>query len=184
MRPATVCALTLAYCMSQAVLASATVLLPADFPTVVAESGLIVRGRVADVTSSLAGPRHTIESLVTVNVIESYKGASGATVIFRVPNGQVGRYRRIIVGAPEFERGDEVVVFLRGRAPAIPTLFGLSQGVYRVMRDAAARAVVVPVPVAAQGPGTERVVRGDPMRRPVPVETFAREVRALLERNR
>ena len=77
--------------------------------------------------------------------------------------------------------GDEVVVFLQGQPPAIPALFGLSQGVYRVRRDSAARAVVVPAPVAARGAGAERVVRGDPVRRPMPVEAFAREVRAILE---
>jgi hypothetical protein len=59
------------------------------------------------------------------------KGSPSRTVTFRVPNGQVGRYRRIVVGAPEFAVGEDVVVFLRGAAPAVPTLFGLSQGVYR-----------------------------------------------------
>ena len=118
-----------------------------------------------------------------MQVLESLKGSSsaGAAVTFRVPNGQVGRYRRVVVGAPEFIEGDEVVVFLQGQPPAMPTLFGLSQGVYRVTRDAAARAIVMPPPVAARGPGAERVVRGDPVRRPMPVEAFAREVRTILE---
>lgn len=163
--------------------ASATVLLPADFETVVHESGVIVYGRVTDVRSALAGTPRAIESYVTVAVIDALKGDPGSTVTFRVPNGQVGRYRRIVVGAPEFEAGDEVVVFLRGRAPAMPTLFGLSQGVYRVSRDEAARPVVTP-PVLARGSGAERLVRGDPARRGVPLEAFAREVHVVLERHR
>jgi hypothetical protein len=137
---------------------------------------------VVDVQSGLTGSRRTIESLVTVSVITALKGAPGRTVTFRVPNGQVGRYRRVLVGAPEFEEGDEVVVFLHGRAPAVPTLFGLSQGVYRVMRDAGARALVTPPPVMARGLAAERVVRGDPVRTAMPVDQFAREVRAVLER--
>jgi hypothetical protein len=181
-----VSALLVAFCITAVTSVSATVLLPADFTTVVAESVAIVHGRVVDVTSGLTGPRRTIGSLVTVQVIESLKGAPTAdtAVTFRVPNGQVGRYRRVLLGAPEFTRGDEVIVFLQGRMPAIPTLYGLSQGVYRVVRDARAAPVVIPIPVSAQGNGTERVVRGDPVRRPMPVAAFVRHVHTVLESRR
>jgi hypothetical protein len=177
--------LGVAFCMT-ARSASATVLLPADFTTVVAESVTIVHGRVVDVSSRLTGSRRTIESVVTVHVIESLKGAAAAdtTVTFRVPNGQVGRYRRVLIGTPEFARGDEVVVFLQGQMPAIPTLFGLSQGVYRVVRDARAAPVVIPAPISAQGTGAERIVRGDPVRRPMPVDAFVRHVHTILESRR
>ena len=161
--------------------ASATVILPADFTTVVAGSGVIVHGRVTSVTSHLTGPQRAIESVVTVAVIQSLKGDAGGTVSFRVPNGQVGRYKRVLVGAPEFTAGDEVVVFLQGRPPAMPSVFGLNQGLYRVSRDAAARAMVMPPRMA----GSEgRVVRGDPARVAMPIEAFAREVRAAVERAR
>jgi hypothetical protein len=162
---------------------SATVLLPADFQTVVTESAVIAHGRVVDVTPVLAGPRRVIESLVTLQVIEGLKGVSTQELTFRVPNGQIGRYRRIVIGAPEFVEGDEVIVFLHGgRTPAVPTLFGLSQGVYRVMR--AGGAATVAPPAVSRGVGAERVVRGDPARAPIPVNAFAREVRAALERGR
>ena len=164
--------------------ASATVLLPADFATIVTGSPVIVHGRVVEVRSLITGPRRTIESVVTLSVIDTLRGDPARTILFRVPNGQVGRYRRIVVGAPEFEEGDEVVVFLEARAPAIPTLFGLSQGVYRVVRDANAQALVTPPPVMARGIGAVRVVRGDPVRQPMPIGAFAREVRAVLERAR
>ncbi len=167
-----------------ATVASATVLLPADFTTVVTESPMIVHGRVAGVRSFTSGPRRTIESVVTLSVIDTLKGTPSRTVLFRVPNGQVGRYRRVVVGAPEFEEGDEVVVFLQAHAPAIPTLFGLSQGVYRVVRDANAQAIVTPPAVMARGVAAERVVRGDPVRQPMPIAAFAREVRGVLERAR
>ena len=163
---------------------SATVLLPADFTTVVTESTIAVHGTVVGVQAGLTGPRRTIESIITVSVITALKGTPGARVVFRAPNGQVGRYRRVLVGAPEFEEGDEVVVFLQGRAPALPSLFGLSQGVYRVIRDSGSRPLVTPPPVMARGIAAERVVRGDPVRTPMPVDQFAREVRSVLERVR
>jgi hypothetical protein len=161
--------------------ASATVVHPTDFSTIVAESGVIVHGRVVSVRAGLVGRPRVIETVVTVAVIESLKGDVADTVSFRVPNGQVGRYRRVLVGAPEFTEGDEVVVFLKGRAPAMPTVFGLSQGLYRVTRDTAARAMVMPPRMTL---GAERVVRGDLARGPIPIEAFAREVRALLGRPR
>jgi hypothetical protein len=175
------CFVTWALCLD---VPSATVLLPADFTTVVTESTIAVHGTVVGVQAGLTGPRRSIESIITVSVITALKGTPGARVVFRVPNGQVGRYRRVLVGAPEFEEGDEVVVFLQGRAPAMPSLFGLSQGVYRVIRDSASRPLVTPPPVMARGVAAERVVRGDPVRTPMPVDQFAREVRSVLERVR
>jgi hypothetical protein len=123
--------------------AGATVILPASMRDIVDGSELIVHGRVLDVRSEMTASRRSIHTFVTVAVDEALKGRPGRTVIFRVPNGQVGRYRRVIVGAPEFTAGEEVVVFLHGTAPAIPTLFGLSQGVYRVSQDPARRAAVL-----------------------------------------
>ena len=141
---------SLAWLLVTAPHALATVLVPADFGTIVQEAGVIVHGRVVDVRSAQTGPRRTIESFITVTVIESLKGAPGGTVTFRVPNGQVGRYRRVLIGAPEFTQGEEVVLFLRGRAPEMPTLVGLSQGVYRVRRAGAAQAIAREVAAAVK----------------------------------
>ena len=159
--------------------ALAMVVLPADFSEMVTSSELVVHARVVDVRPQMSGDRRTIETMVTVTVLDSLKGDPGATVYFRVPGGQVGRYRRVMVGAPEFASGDEVVLFLRGRAPAVPMPFGLSQGVYRVARKSDGRAMVTP-PVVSDSVG--RVVRGDPARRPLELSAFEREVRAAAER--
>lgn len=138
--------------------ADATVIAPAELSDVVSGSHAIVHGRVIAVRSTTTSDRRSIFSLVTLSVDEALKGRPGQTVTFRVPNGQVGRYRRIVVGAPEFAVGDEVVVFLHGAAPRMPTLFGLSQGVYRVVRDSVSRRLAS--------------------------ETFIRRVRAMTERAR
>jgi hypothetical protein len=161
--------------------AAATVYVPVDFREMVTASRAIVHGRVADVRSEPTRDRLMVVTYVTLDVAEHLKGSFGDSVTFLVPGGQVGRYRRIIVGAPQFERGDDVVVFLSARGPSIPYLFGLSQGVYRVVRAADGRALVTPPAVMARGAGAERVVRGDPARRPVPLASFARDVRAIVE---
>jgi hypothetical protein len=168
-------------CMTVATAASAMVVVPADFSEMVASSELVVHGRVVGARPQVTSDRRTIETVVTVSVVSVIKGAPGDTVYFRVPNGQVGRYRRVMVGAPEFAPGDEVVLFLKGRPPVVPMPFGLTQGVYRVARGSDGRGMVTPVMVS-DVPG--RVVRGDPARRPLEIAVFVRDVRAMVERQR
>jgi hypothetical protein len=126
---------------------SALTVLPTSFTEMVNGSQLIVHGRVVDVRSQATGGRRTIESVVTVAVIESFKGNTAREVMFRMPNGEVGRYRHIVVGAPEFAPGQEVVLFLAGGAPALPMPFGLSQGVFRVTQGADGRSIVASLTV-------------------------------------
>jgi len=171
---------TICLVMTVPAISSATVLLPADFVTAVAQAESIVHDTVTEVRSGAAADRRTIETVVTVAVIESFKGSTARTVTFRTPGGQVGRYKRVMVGVPEFEAGDEVILLLHGRPPMVPTLFGLSQGVYRVARTTDGRRLVTPPALMARGVGAERVVRGDPARVPIAISDFAREVRAAL----
>jgi hypothetical protein len=154
----------------------AMVVMPAEFNQMVAASQTIVYGRVVDVQSYETAGRRTIESLVTVQVVEAIKGEPGRTAYFKLPGGQVGRYRRVMPGAPQCARGDEVVLFLKGSAPAVPMPFGLTQGLYRVSRDADGRAMVMP-----PANGSERLVRGDPARRPLELGAFTRLVRTIAD---
>jgi hypothetical protein len=154
---------------------AATTLVPADFAQMARESELIVRGTIVNVQAQFSGPRRTIESLITVYVADTLKGAAGTQVIFRVPGGRVGRYRTVMVGAPQFTNGDEVILFLKGRAPAIAMPYGLSQGVYRISRETGT-AIVTPAVVTGAG----RVIRGDPSRRPLDPSAFARQVQMAL----
>jgi hypothetical protein len=175
LRPSVVILLLLAI----AAPARATTIVPADFAEMVAGSQIIVHGAVIDVRSQLTAGARTIETVITIAVANSLKGQSASTVVLRVPGGQVGRYRRVMVGAPEFVRGEEVVLFLAGRAPAMPMPFGLNQGVYRVARNGG-RALVAPLVASNAG----RIVRGDPARRPLALDDFAGQVRTIVERQR
>ena len=154
---------------------SATTLVPADFAQMARESELIVRGTVVQVDGQRTGARQTIESVITLRVSDTIKGTAVAETVFRVPGGKVGPYRRVMVGAPQFSLGDEVILFLKGRAPAIAMPYGLSQGVYRVSRTGGT-SLVTPAVVAGSG----RVTRGDPARRPVDPSAFTRQVQAAL----
>src|SRR5438093_9679957 len=112
--------------------ALATVFIPADFTELVTESRAIVHGRVVDVRAQTTGDRRSIETLVTLTAVDHLKGNLGSTVVFKVPGGQIGRYRRVLVGAPVFERDDEVIVFLYATSPSIPHLSGWRQDAFRL----------------------------------------------------
>jgi hypothetical protein len=158
----------------------ATVIVPADFREVVAGSQMIVVGRVIDVRAEWADGRRRIDSYVTVDVASTLKGQASDTITFIVPGGQIGRYRSVMIGAPVFAPGDEAVLFLNARDSAVPYIFGLNQGVYRVRVDARGQRLVVPPPLMARSQSAEVVRRGAATRVPVPLDRFDAEVRAIL----
>jgi len=176
--------LTACLLVTAAVHLTATTYLPASFNQIVAESSTIVYGRVAGVRAAWSDDRRTIDSFVTVQAVDYLKGTRGATLLFRVPGGQVGDRVMVIPGVPSFREGDLVVVFLKGDGPAIPHPVGLAQGVFRVITDPRSGApLVVPPPIVARG-GSARIGRGDPARGPVPFAAFAAEVRGFVEAGR
>jgi hypothetical protein len=101
-------------------------------------------------------------------------------VRFRVPGGELGRFRSIVVGAPEFAVDQRVVVFLGAQGPSVPHVLGLSQGVFRMARAADNSGWLVTSPVLLPATaGTVRVVRGDSSRGALALVDFERTVRAL-----
>src|SRR5918992_5351219 len=98
-------------CLTPAVL-HGTVLVPAEFREIVHGSQIIAFGRVIDTTPEMSDDRKRIDTLVTLQVGTYLKGGPGETVVFRVPGGQIGRCRTLMVGAPLFDVGDEAGLFL------------------------------------------------------------------------
>ena len=159
--------------------ASATVLAPADLGELVRSSRAVVHGRVTGVQAQWVSGHRRIDSFVTVEAAEYFKGDLGPLVTFRVPGGQIGRYRSVTVGAPVFQEGDEVVLFLGARGPSIPYVLGLSQGVFRVVGEPVTGRRLVTPPALVAGVEPVAVRRGDPSRRPVNLGSFGDAVRAL-----
>lgn len=158
----------------------ATVLVPAEFREIVSQSQIIVYGRVEDLRPMWSDGRRRIDTIVTLTAGTYLKGGPGETVTFRVPGGEIGRFRNTMVGAPVFEIGDEVIVFLRSDGPAVPHVFGLNQGVFRVRRDAHSGERVVAPPALMGGETAAAVVRGAAARRAVSLDTFGAQVRAVM----
>ena len=159
----------------------ATVLVPAEFREIVTGSQIIVYGRIGEVRPEWSADRRRIDTIVTVEAASYLKGGPGSTVTFRVPGGTIGRYKNVMVGAPEFRTGEEAVLFLNAQGPSVAHIFGLSQGVFRVRVDGRSgrRLVIAPV-LLSNGEAAQKVTRGDSARRPLPLETFAATVRAAM----
>ena len=150
----------------------ATVLLPIEFRELVTIASTIVHGRVVDVRAQWVDGRRAIETFVTVEANEYFKGGAGDTVTVRVPGGQIGRFRTIFVGAPAFRTGDEVVLFLRTYGDRIAVV-GLNQGAYQVVPDRSGRRMVTtPVILGTADGAPQSVVRGDIKRRPLALDAF------------
>ena len=160
--------------------AGATVLIPIEFRELVHVSSAIVHGRVTDARAAWVDGRRAVETFVTIEVTEYMKGSLGGTLTVRVPGGQIGRYRTIVVGAPAFHDGDEVVLFLRSYDGAL-SIVGLSQGAFRVVADSSGRRLVTtPVVMGTSADASGPVRRGDAGRRPLAVDAFRDLVRRVV----
>ena len=156
--------------------ADATTVVPLSFEQLVNASQSVVYGRVSEVRAQWTADRRFIESVVTVEILRGMKGRAGESIAFTVPGGQVGRYANVIPGAPSFETGDLAVFFLTSQGPRLPVATGLTQGIYRVRRDASSGEMMVVPPVTDSG----RVLRGDVRRKPVSLSAFEGSVRTAL----
>lgn len=159
----------------------ATVLLPAEFREVVNGSDIIAYGRVIETRVEWSDDRKNVDTLVTFQVGTYLKGGPGETLVFKVPGGTIGRFRNVLVGAPQFATGDEAVLFLNSRGREFPSVFGLNQGVFRVSIDGDTRRRMVTPPLLARSDTPEVVVRGAASRRSLPLETFGAQVQTVLK---
>jgi hypothetical protein len=163
----------------------ATVIVPIEFRELVATAPVIVHGEVVDVRTRWIDGRRSLETFVTIAAAEYLKGSLGEHVTFRVPGGQLGRYRTVFVGAPEFRPGDEVVLFLKRAGPSHLSIIGLSQGAFRVVPDARTgrRMVTTPIVMGKGGDQPEPIVRGDVTRKPLPIDAFRDAVREVMAKD-
>jgi len=102
----------------------------------VARSTAIVHGTVQGSYTAFSGP--LIFTHYRVQVAERWKGAGGATIDVAVPGGVASGIRQTYSGAPQFQPGDECVMFLWTGKSGITQIMGFSQGVFVVAPDGSA----------------------------------------------
>ncbi|MCL4812546.1 MAG: hypothetical protein KJ061_08680 [Vicinamibacteraceae bacterium] len=163
----------------------ATTSIPAGVAELAREASLVVLGRVGRVTAVQDPATGRVERHVTVVAERVAKGTARDEVVVVVPGGTAGRYRTVFVGAPDFEPGESVVLFL---APAVRggwRVLGLGGGVFRVA-DLAEGRLVIPPPILPQARSpagaSGRIVRGAQAGQLVTVDEFLARVSDLLDR--
>ncbi len=178
-----------ALCLTMAVprVAQATVVVPAGVAELAAEATAIAHGRVVRIDTQ-QGDGGRVERIVTVQVFEYLNGGLGNVVQLRVPGGTFGRYTTVMIGAPSFAEGDELVLFLGLRdGDTLPRLLGFHQGVYRVVSDPSTGVQWVTPPLV-QGSAVQTatgqsmpVTRGDVTRRPPTLDEFRGSIASVLK---
>ena len=167
--------------LATAPVVSATVLLPGDLADLTRGAAAIVRGRVVEPRTEWVSGRRRVETIVTFSVDESFKGDFSGQVTVAVPGGVMGRYRSLMIGAPSFRQGEEVILFLGAKPPQLPYVLGLGQGVFRILRDArSGQTMVTPPALLADATDTVAVTRGDPSRRTVSLDEFSATLRSVV----
>jgi hypothetical protein len=133
-------AMLLGGCALWALAAHASVTQVRDIETLTQDSDAVVRGTVQSVASSWVGEgsQKSIVTRVKIRVSEKLKGDPGSVAEVVQPGGVIPEsdIGQIVNGMPEFQRGEEVIVFLRRHAPSVATfrVSGMAQGKYTVER--------------------------------------------------
>lgn len=89
----------------------------------------IVAGKVVRVRSVRSGG--SVETLVRVRVQRAWRGTDQRVVVLRAPGGFVAGRRLVVPGAPTFEQGQRVLLFLEQDGESWRPV-GLFQGVWRL----------------------------------------------------
>ena len=124
--------------------AKATLAVAAPFEDKVDNAAAIVLGKCIKTESRMDPSGRWIYTYTTFRIEKTMKGAAGPELTIVTPGGQVGDKRQSTVGIPEFQAGDENVLFVKN-TEAGPTVLYFDQGAYDVTTDSRGDKIVAPV---------------------------------------
>lgn len=117
---------------------SATTVDAPDIGSLIIQSDYVVRAVVRSATPAWrehAGRRY-IGTRVELEIREVIKGAPPSPLVLDLIGGRVGQDELIVEGLPQFQAGDENVLFVHGAGRKMFPLVALMHGVYPVFHDA------------------------------------------------
>jgi hypothetical protein len=122
--------------------AAASSFLQVDLPTLKQMSESVVHAKVVDVRSEWNAEGSAIFTFVTLDVKGRLHGTAANQLVVRVPGGTVGDFTSEMEGAPQFQRGDNVVAFIARWHDGVPMVAGYAQGLSKVNEDRAGNAIL------------------------------------------
>ncbi len=120
--------------MSLAILLPAATLQRLSLDDLARKSTAIMHVRALD--SYAAQSESIIYTHYRLQVVEWWKGSGGEAAEVVTPGGAVGASRQVFSGAPQLVMGGEYVLFLWRGPSGLTHIVGLSQGLFKVSRDA------------------------------------------------
>lgn len=138
--------------------ATATSVVPPEFPALVRDSDYVVRARVAHVAQEVQvrDGREVPFTLVTLDVLEVIAGTPPAPLVLRQLGGRTADGELVVAGVPRFQVGDEDILFVSGNGRNFHPLTALGHGRYpvrfdkKLRREYVARANGVPLAATAE----------------------------------
>jgi len=121
--------------------AFATVMVKIDLDGLVGRADGILVGNVEKVASHWSEDKRYIVTDVTVEVTQSVHGVADKHLVIRRLGGSVDGVGMRVSGSPMFSPGEQVLLFTEKRGNH-RWIVGMSQGVYRITRDASGRRFV------------------------------------------
>jgi hypothetical protein len=173
--------------------AHATTVIPPEFATLVNESDCIVRAVVKSVSAVKKSRGHGVKIFteVELQVVEVIAGNAPAKLTLELLGGRVGEQELVVEGAPQFQVGDEDILFVSGNGRNLSPLNRMMHGRYPILKDAAtgrayvARSNHAPLRSTAEvslpmgGDAAAEPQRGAPANSaPLTPEEFIRQIRA------
>lgn len=151
------------------------------FDEMVAHSTAIVRAKIGPASGRQHGA--LVYTHHSITVLESWKGSPASSLDVVVPGGQIGRLQQTVAGAPVLTPGSELVLFLWKSRSGLTHVIGLSQGVFKLERNAAGTVLLNRAPVDARLVAPSgRLTHDDGMT--MPMSEFRSRVASALGRSR
>lgn len=167
--------------------AGATTLRKMDLAELVGTADRVVNARAVSNTVYWDPTGTQIFTDTTFEVIAEAKGQGPSTMTVTLLGGRIDPVEMLEEGTPAFSAGEEVVLFTVERLDGKNDLVGFTQGVMRVLTDAAGEKIAVgQVPLGVTlvqvGGPQPAVVRPSPMA--APLGTFMDDIRHIVDGSR
>lgn len=160
--------------------ALATVAIRQSHREMALDADVVAQGQVESVESRRSPDGKRIFTSVRMKVEDTWKGAPAEALTIQVPGGASGDIAQVVQGAPAFEPGERVVVFLDRRDHQAPFfVVGLSQGKLSIRHDPTMGEVAVPDLRGLELVDKETRTRVQPLEEgPIPLRELKNEVLA------